>query len=289
VPAGGVLAAQWRQLAPLVEPTAAAVVEAAINALSAPKIVDGVNDSRTVDQRCGDALIQVCRRATADAVMVTRVGPKATVVVTIGLDDLRDRTRPGTPIGGLDGGGLLGPETVRKLACDGTIIPVLLGGQGQLLHLGAARRAFTSAQHRALWLRDRHCTFPGCTAPRHLVRRPSHPALGRRRRYRPDQRHAAVRTTSPSSTATASPPPSPPATPATFEESTSSGTGDPAATTRRWLADRPPVPRRRAVASGWRRRWAVSDGRGIQAARYCAVAWAARRTPGDTPTRRSHR
>jgi hypothetical protein len=89
---------------------------------------------------------------------------KSTVLVTIGLDDLRDRTRPRTLIGGLDGGGLLGPETVRKLACDGNIIPVLLGGQGQLLHLGAARRASTSAQHRALWLRDRHCTFPGCTA-----------------------------------------------------------------------------------------------------------------------------
>jgi Domain of unknown function (DUF222) len=90
---------------------------------------------------------------------------KSTVIVTIGLDDLRDRTRPGTLIGGLDGGTLLGPETVRKLACDAGIIPALLGGNGQLLDLGAARRAFTSAQHRALWLRDRHCTFPGCTTP----------------------------------------------------------------------------------------------------------------------------
>jgi hypothetical protein len=36
-------------------PEARAVVEAAINALSAPRVVDGVKDSRTVDQRRGDA------------------------------------------------------------------------------------------------------------------------------------------------------------------------------------------------------------------------------------------
>jgi hypothetical protein len=88
-----------------------------------------------VDQRRGDALVQVCRRATATA-MVTRAGAKATVIVTIGLDDLRHRTRPG-----------------------------VLAGTGQILDLGGYRRAFTSAHVRALWLRDRHCTFPGCTVP----------------------------------------------------------------------------------------------------------------------------
>jgi len=60
-----------------------------------------------VDQRRGDALIGVCRRATAATAMVTRAGAKATVIVTIGLDDLRDRCRPGVlvgGVGGLDGG-----------------------------------------------------------------------------------------------------------------------------------------------------------------------------------------
>jgi hypothetical protein len=45
-------------------PEARAVVEAAINTASAPKVVDGVRDPRTVDQRRGDALVGVCRRAT---------------------------------------------------------------------------------------------------------------------------------------------------------------------------------------------------------------------------------
>ena len=60
---------------------------------------------------------------------------------------------------------MLGPETVRKLACDGAVVPAVLGADGEVLHLGRRRRLFTSAQVRALWLRDRHCTFPGCTIP----------------------------------------------------------------------------------------------------------------------------
>ena len=91
------------------------------------------------------------------------------MLVTINLDDLRNglrnRTRPGVLVGGVDAGAVLGPETVRRLACDAALIPAILDSAGQLIHLGRTRRAFTSAQIRALWLRDRHCTFPGCTAP----------------------------------------------------------------------------------------------------------------------------
>ena len=146
-------------------PEARAVVEAAINVLAKPAVVDGERDPRTIDQRRGDALVQVCRRAMTTPTTVTPSGTKATLMVTIGLDDLRNRTRPGVLVGGVDGGRLLGPETVRRLACDGTLIAAILDTDGQLLRLGRARRAFTSAQIRGLWLRDRQCTFPGCGAP----------------------------------------------------------------------------------------------------------------------------
>ena len=92
-------------------------------------------------------------------------GVKATVLVTIGLDDLKHRTRPGVLVGGVDAGTLLGPETVRRLACDGTVIPVVRAADGHILHWGRDQRYFTTAQTTALWLRDRHCTFPRCTAP----------------------------------------------------------------------------------------------------------------------------
>ncbi len=44
-------------------------------------------------------------------------------------------------------------------------MPAVLGGDGEVLYLGRRRRLFTSAQVRALWLRERHCTFPGCSVP----------------------------------------------------------------------------------------------------------------------------
>ncbi len=158
-------------------PEARAVVEAAINVLSKPAVVHGVRDPRSVDQRRGDALVQVCRRAVALTPALTATDPeamlaaarpagtKATVMVTIGLADLKNRSRPGVLVGGVDTGTLLGPDTVRRLACDAALIPVILDTDRQLLQLGRTRRTFTSAQIRALWLRDRHCTFPGCRAP----------------------------------------------------------------------------------------------------------------------------
>ena len=166
---------------------ARAVVDAAINAASAPQPLEGERDHRTVEQRRGDALVDVCRRAIAyagtawrggagghdgDAVMPPSTPPptppsgvKATVMVTIGFEGLRDRSRAGALVGGVDAGTLLGPETVRRLTCDGAVVPVVVAADGQILHFGRTRRWFTSAQVRALWLRDRHCTFPGCRAP----------------------------------------------------------------------------------------------------------------------------
>lgn len=146
-------------------PEGRAVVEAAINVLAAPaSSTDGERDLRTADQRRGAALVEVCRRAVA-AGPAPPAGVKATVMVTIGLDDLQRRNRPGTLLGGIDAGTLLGPETVRRLACDGAVLPVVVGGEGQPLVLGRSRRWFTPAQTQALWLRDRHCTFPGCGVP----------------------------------------------------------------------------------------------------------------------------
>ena len=60
---------------------------------------------------------------------------------------------------------LLAPETVRRLACDATIIPTVMGAAGAVVDLGMDVRLFSTAQVKRLWLRDRHCTYPGCTMP----------------------------------------------------------------------------------------------------------------------------
>jgi len=55
--------------------------------------------------------------------------------------------------------------TIRKIACDADIIPVLLGTQGRILDIGRTSRLFPPHLRKAITARDQGCTFPGCTIP----------------------------------------------------------------------------------------------------------------------------
>ena len=82
-------------------------------------------------------------------------------MVTIGLDSLRNELGTGAIIGGDP----LSATAIRRLACEAAIIPVVLGGKGEILDLGRTRRLFSPAQRKALRLRDQHCRAEGCTIP----------------------------------------------------------------------------------------------------------------------------
>lgn len=62
-------------------------------------------------------------------------------------------------------GDVLSAATVRRFACDAGIIPVVLGSLGQPLDVGREERLVTRAMRALLWLRDRGCSFPGCSMP----------------------------------------------------------------------------------------------------------------------------
>jgi hypothetical protein len=142
------------------------ILEAALGPLSAPKPnpVDGERDLRSFDRRRGDAFVQLVRRAVA-AGEERGKNNKTTLVLTMDWESLRDGLGAGTTLGGLDAGTHLAPETVRKLCCDGSVIPVVLGTNSEVLDWGLEKRFFTDAQTKRLWLRDGGCTYPGCDAP----------------------------------------------------------------------------------------------------------------------------
>lgn len=140
----------------------AAVVDSALAALSGPVTgANGERDPRPATRRRAEALLEVLRRGVSAPGQAPK-SEKAHVVVTIDLEALLE---------GLQGAGVtatgevLPPGVVRRMACDGGIIPAILGGKGEVLELGRAVRWFTPGQKRALWLRDGGCTFPGCTMP----------------------------------------------------------------------------------------------------------------------------
>src|SRR5215212_4840076 len=53
----------------------------------------------------------------------------------------------------------------RRLACDATVIPMVLGSASEPLDVGRATRLIPPAIRRALIARDRGCAFPGCRRP----------------------------------------------------------------------------------------------------------------------------
>jgi hypothetical protein len=53
-------------------------------------------------------------------------------------------------------------ETVRRLACDGSVVTIVEDEHGTPLDVGRKQRTVSTALRRALHSRDRGCTFPGC-------------------------------------------------------------------------------------------------------------------------------
>jgi hypothetical protein len=70
---------------------------------------------------------------------------------------------------GAEGRSDLPIETVRRLTCDGSIVEVTDGEGGEPLSIGRKQRTVPTAIRRALWSRDRGCTFPGCTHTRFVA------------------------------------------------------------------------------------------------------------------------
>ena len=54
-------------------------------------------------------------------------------------------------------------ETVHRLACDGSVVTIVEDERGTPLDVGRKQRTVSTALRRALWSRDRGCTFPGCS------------------------------------------------------------------------------------------------------------------------------
>lgn len=88
-------------------------------------------------------------------------GASTSVVVTIGLEALRDRVGAA----GLNTGDRISAAEAMRLACNASIMPLVLGGKGQPLHLGRARRLFDKAQRTAMAVRDGECRAHGCDIP----------------------------------------------------------------------------------------------------------------------------
>jgi hypothetical protein len=127
-----------------------------------------MRDPREAGARMWDALVATAQHALDTHLPPTSHASPARLTITISLDALRDGlAQPAvTGLAGLTGlGADLSVATVRRLACDAEVIPVVLGGQGEPLDVGRTCRLVTAPIWTALIARDTHCAFPGCDRP----------------------------------------------------------------------------------------------------------------------------
>jgi hypothetical protein len=59
-------------------------------------------------------------------------------------------------------------ETVKRLTCDGSLITLVEDDRGTPLNVGRKQRTVSTPLKRALWSRDRGCSFPGCDHTRYV-------------------------------------------------------------------------------------------------------------------------
>jgi hypothetical protein len=151
-------------------PEAAGFVRTALDAQTAPRRVafgdatetdDIVADTRPLAQKRVDALQNMARDFLARD-HGTLAGTAVTVLVTVGLDELRSGLGV-AQLAGVDEP--ISAATARRLAADAELIPCVMGGDSEVLDLGRGSRLFNEAQRRAMVARDGGCIWPGCTAP----------------------------------------------------------------------------------------------------------------------------
>ncbi len=128
----------------------------------------GEEDRRTPGNRRYDALMTVIRRGVAGT-HGEPTTPKAMLLVSIDFETLKRQLLGGggdePGCGATLDGATVSAASIRRLACEADIIPMVLGGPSEILDQGRRHRLVTPAQRIRLAARDRGCTIPGCTVP----------------------------------------------------------------------------------------------------------------------------
>ncbi|MFE5838072.1 DUF222 domain-containing protein [Arthrobacter sp. NPDC056493] len=157
-----------------------------------PGIPEITLDHRSDAQKRLDGLVGACQTALTTDTLPANGGHRPQILATIDYRDLlaelqqrqdhqkapdaqwaqdaqgrqpanTGRTGDGTALFAFSGP--VNPATIRKIACDADIIPVVLGTQGRILDIGRAARVFPPHIRKAITARDQGCAFPGCTIP----------------------------------------------------------------------------------------------------------------------------
>lgn len=120
------------------------------------------DDDRTPAQRRADALAEICRQWLDLADRPSVAGERPHVTVTVDAEAIRGAS---TGTSEMDHVGPVHPEAAWRLACDASLMRVVMAGRSEPLDVGRRTPVVPPAIRRAVIVRDRHCRFPGCDRP----------------------------------------------------------------------------------------------------------------------------
>lgn len=119
----------------------------------------GSGEDLTTQQRWADALVGMVREHRGAP---QSMGESPRIVITMQEEKLTQRAEQS---GVLPGGARIPAGELRRLMCDAALMPVVLGGESEILDVGREHRLVTPGMRRTLSLRDKGCVFPGCQKP----------------------------------------------------------------------------------------------------------------------------
>ncbi len=130
------------------------IAQALDRAVAAGEAAEGIEfDANAWRAQQADALVAIAKTYLRDGEAVAgSTADRYQVVVHVDEKSLR---------GGL-GCADLPVDTVKRLTCDGSVVTVTESESGAPLDVGRKQRTVPTPMKRALWARDRGCSFPGC-------------------------------------------------------------------------------------------------------------------------------
>jgi hypothetical protein len=127
----------------------------------------GGGDDRTPAQRRADALGEICRQWLDRSERPSVAGERPHISVTVDAHTLAepDGVDGSSWTSELDHAGPVDAHTVKRLACDASVMRVVLSGRSEPMDIGRRTPVVPPAMRRAVIVRDRRCRFPGCDRP----------------------------------------------------------------------------------------------------------------------------
>jgi hypothetical protein len=124
----------------------------------------GEHDDRSRQKRLADAAVELAVHAMDVGAIPQQATQRTHLQVTVPLETMLGL--PGAPGADMEFSPQpLSAKTVERLACDASVTRIVFDSKSQVIDVGRAKRTIQGPARKALNVRDRGCTWPGCERP----------------------------------------------------------------------------------------------------------------------------